>query len=356
MILCWFTLMLGLVHSQDMTAYQETNNRFYIFDKGSITLTEFQSVSDLLVGNQFIAYANSRGDYSAVYNKQKITLTQGKTELIGTNNFLAYRISSVLRVFDRGKTTLLTSYVGSFGVGDSLVVFQDRVGGNLKYFYKGKIIEFAQVLGDYPIDPSTVGANVFVYKDNADNYKAFYNNEFYDLFRSADHSKFSAGLNLIAFNDYQNYTFSVFEKGNIVDVESQFANRFEAGNNFVYYQDNTGTNKVFSEGEVQELGYDLQEIQVYDSIVFFKEADYPKIWYNNEIHTLYNARFSEYQVSGGNLAFINQNGGVSAFIRGKVIDITRQKVQGFTLNGNTVVLKFTPSSYSVWWNGKLFNF
>jgi len=342
--------------AQDATAFEVVNNKLYQFNSGIISLLEFQDISNLLIGNKFLAYADTRGDYYAVYKGKKTQITRGQTNLIKTNNYLAYQISSVLRVFDQGETNILTSYVGSYGVGDSLIVFQDQIGGNLKYFYKNEIIEFAQVLGDYYVSSSHIGANVFVYRDNADNYKAFYNGYFYDLLRTNQEVNFSAGLNVIAFNDNMNYTFSVFNQGEVFDLESDFALKFQAGHNFVYYQDNNEVNKVYSNGDVMDLGYDLQEVAVYDSIIFFKEVDYPKIWYKNEVHTFYNAQFSNYQVSGGCLAYINSSGGVSAFIRGELIDITRQKVQGFELNGNTIVLKYAPSSYSVWWNGKMFDF
>ena len=56
------------------------------------------------------------------------------------------------------------------------------------------------------------------------------------------------------------------------------------------------------------------------------------------------------------VAYSNKNGGVSAFVRGEEIEITRQRVSSFWLNGNTIVLQFSPSSYAVWWNGELFRF
>ena len=342
--------------SQDINAFNILNNKLYTFNKGRISLVEFQPTSNLTIGLDYVAYTNSRGDYNAIYNNQKITLTQGQTNLFSTNNYLVYQIASVLRVFEKGKTQILTSYVSSFGVGDSLVVFQDQIGGNLKYYYKNNIVEFAQVLGNYEILQSHIGENVFVYEDNSGGYRAFYQGKFYDLFSSNQSAEFSSGLNLIAFNDLQNRTFSMFYKGEIFDIENQFVEKYKAGHDFVYYMDNNEVNKVYYHDEIQELGYDLQEIQVYDSLIVFKEADYPKIWYKGEIHTAYNDRFSNYQVSGGNLAYINGNGGVSAFIGGEVIEITKQRVESYSLKGNTIVLKYSPSAFSVWWNGKMFNF
>jgi hypothetical protein len=124
----------------------------------------------------------------------------------------------------------------------------------------------------------------------------------------------------------------------------------------VYYQDNNDVHKIYYEQDIRELGYDIQNLQVFDSVIVFREADYGSIWYRGGIHTEYNNKMDTYQVSGGIVAFNNPNGGVSAYVRGKVVEVTRQRVESFILKGNTIVLKFGPSSYSVWWNGRLFDF
>ncbi len=342
--------------TQNVNAVTVQPNKLYYFNKGTSNIIEFQQISNLLMGFHYITYTDNRGDVMLYYNDKKTRLTQGQTNIMMTNNHLVYQLASVLRVFDRGESTILTSYVGGFGVGDSIVVFQDRIGGNLKYFYRGNIVEFTQIVGDYIFDPDAIGDNLFAFRETGGNYKAFYNNQYFNLTSTNQNIKFSAGMNMIAFNDYANYSFAIFDHGEIFDIESQYAKKYKAGHDFVYYQDNGGVNKVYFNDEVQELGYDLQEIAVYDSLIFFKEADYAKVWYQGEIYTIYNDIVKNYQVSGGSIAYMNSSNGVNALIRGVKTEITRQKVQSFKLNGNTVSLVYTPSSFGVWWNGKLFNY
>jgi len=283
-------------------------------------------------------------------------LAQGQTEFYETDNILVAHFTSILKIVEDGEVKTLTNFVQNFGYGDSLVVFQDKIGGNLKYYYQDTIVEFAQIIGNYIFSPNQIGKNVFAYGDNAGNYYAFYNHQFYPLFSSNTIPEFSSGLNIVAFNDYENNTFSIFRKEEIIDIESQHVLKYETGNDFVYYQDQSETNRVYYQEESMDLGYDLENLTVSDSTVTYFDGGYLNIWFDNEIYTIYNSPGTNAQIDGGIVAYSNKNGGVSAFVRGEEIEITRQRVSSFWLNGNTIVLQFSPSSYAVWWNGELFRF
>ncbi len=354
-ILFFITLNFHLF-SQNLNAFLGLNNRFYVFDNGLITLQEFQPVSNIVVTNKYIVYTDTRGDYYVRYKGEKTLLSRTVTKIYSTNNFLYFKIASALKVFNNGEQTILTSFVQNYAGGDSIVVFQDQIGGNLKYFYNDSIVEFAQALGDQHLDENIVGENVFVFKDNAGNYFGFYNHRFYELFSSNQNVNFSSSLNVIAFNDPQHGTFAVFRCGEVVDVEPQHVYNYKAGRDFVYYFDAARSNKVYYNNHITDLGYDLQELKVFDSLVFFKEADYGNIWYNDQIHTIFNRKVLNYQVDGGILAFQNELGGISAFVRGEVIDVTNRRVESYWLHGSTIAFQYGPTSFSVWWNGKLYDF
>lgn len=345
-----------LVEAQNITAFSDANGKLYQFNSGIIKMVEYQAVSNLQIANNFISYKDSQGNCVAIWKDKKIMIAQGPTEIFESNNFLTAKFTGILKVIDDGKLKVLTSFVNSFASGDSIIVFQDRIGGNLKYYYNNETVEFAQVIGDVSFSPDQIGSNVFAYDDGAGNYYAFSKGEFFLLFSSNQFPTFSSGFDVIAYNDFENNTFSMFKKGQIIDIESEFALKYKSGHNFVYYQDQSETERVFFKGESIELGYDLQNLTVFDSVVTFKEADYYKIWYKGKIHTIYNTAVINPQVSGGIIAYKNNNNGVSAFIRGEEIEISKQRVTDFWLNGNTIVLKYSQSSYAVWWNGKLYRF
>lgn len=332
------------------------NNRLYQFNAGVFQQIYYQQTGKVFLGNDYICYVDSKGDIYVHYENEKVLLGQSYNEINTTDNLLLMQTASVIRIFDRGIKHILTSNANTFGYGDSLVVFQDRIGGYLKYYYQDEVKEIAMVVEDYHVRAGEIGSNVFVYRDNTGAYSIFWHGEFYELLSTNQSIAVRCGQDVAAFNDPVNGTFAVFDNGYILDAEPQHVARYACGNNFVYYQDAAGTHKVYREERVTELGYDMQNIIVRDSLVVFEDIGATKIWYNEEIYQIYNDIVRNPQIDGGILAFNNKWGGVSAFVRGKEVEITRQRVEDFRLHGSTIMMQYSPSAFSVWWQGKMYDF
>jgi len=345
-----------LANAQNLAAFTDANNRLYKFDAGTFKQIYYQPTRELHVENQYICFVDSKGDIYVDFYGDKTMIAQTYNEIYDTDNLLVVQTATVLRAFDKGVKHVLTSNAMSVAVGDSLVVWQDAIGGYLKYYYQDEVHSLAMVVGNYPLKSNEVGQNTFVYKDNAGNNSAFWRGKLYDLVSTNRPVHFVAGQDVIAFNDPMSGTFAAFDNGYVVDVEGQHALRYKCGDNFIYYQDAAETHKIFREEETMELGFDLQNIHVTDSLVIFEDVGITKIWYQMEIYQLFNNRLTNYQADNGIVAYTNQWGGVSAFVRGKEIEITRSRVLGFQLHGNTITMKMGPSSYWVWWNGKIYEF
>ncbi|MEX1003472.1 MAG: hypothetical protein WDZ35_15240 [Crocinitomicaceae bacterium] len=349
---CFF----GNIYAQNLTAFSDQNNRLYKFDSGKVTQIYYQPTQELHIQNQYICFVDSKGDVYVDFYGEKMLVAQTHSKIFDTDNLLLVQTASVLRAFDQGVKHVLTSSAMSVAVGDSIVVWQDYIGGYLKYYYKDEVHEVAMVVGDYPLQQSEVGSNVFVYKDNAGNASAFWHGKFYPLLNTNRSVLFRTGQDVVAFNDPLSGTFAAFDNGYMVDVEPQHALQYYCGDNFIYYKDASETHKVFREEEVMELGFDLQNIDVRDSLVIFRDVGILKIWYQMELYQIYNTKISDYQADGGIVAYQNQWGGVSAFVRGKEIEITRSKVQSFELHGNTIKMQMGPASFWIWWSGKIYEF
>jgi hypothetical protein len=349
-------VIASLSFGQNITAFSDQNNRLYKFDAGNLTQIYYQPTQELHIENQYICFVDSKGDLYVDFYGEKSLVAQTYTNIYDTDNLLVVQTATVLRAFDQGVKHVLTSTAMNVAVGDSIVVWQDNIGGYLKYYYKDQIQNVAMVVGEYPLMPNEVGQNVFVYSDNAGNSSAFWHGKFYPLLSSNIRPYFDAGQDVIAFNDPQSGTFAAFDNGFAVDVEDQHALKYKCGDNFIYYQDASETHKVYREEETMELGFDLQNIDVHDSVVVFQDVGITKIWYQMEVHQIFNTKVGAYQVDGGIVAYQNQWGGVSAFVRGKEIEITRSKVESFSLHGNTIQMQMSRSSYWVWWNGKIYEF
>lgn len=356
-ILLLIVLLAGItVKAQDLNVFTDPNNRLYQFNAGIFEQIYYQQTGKVFVGNDYVCFVDSKGDIYVHYEGEQILLGQTYNDIHVTDNLLVMRTARVIRIFDRGIKHILTSNATVYGYGDSLVVFQDAIGGYVKYYYQDEVREIAMVVGDYPLSPSDVGANVFVYRDNTGNSTLFWHGEFYELLSTNRPLNFACGQDVAAFNDPVNGTFTVFDNGYIIDAEPQHCMRYQCGNNFIYYQDGAGVHKVYREERVTELGYDMQNIIVRDSLVVFNDIGATKIWYNEEVYQIYNDVVTSPQIDGGIMAYTNKWGGVSAFVRGKEIEITRQRVEDFKLQGNTIMLKFARTAFSVWWNGKMYDF
>lgn len=353
-ILSIFTLQVSI--GQNINVVSDANFRLYKFNAGVFEQIYYQPIRDIALSNNAVCFVDSKGDVIVHHDGVKYHVAETQNEILATDNLILIRTASVLRIFDRGEVKLLSSNAVSFGAGDSVVLFQDVIGGYLRYYYEGEINEIAMIVGDYPILEGEVGANTFVFKDNAGNHQVFWRGKFYDLFNSRLPAMYSAGQDVVAFNDPQHNTFSAFDNGYIIDLDGQFAKKFKAGDNFIYYKDAGDFHHVVREERMTDLGIDLENVHVTDSLVIYYDFGVTKVWYNEKIYTIYNMVLKEYQTDGGIIAWRNNVGGVSAFVRGIETDITNSRVENFRLAGNTVVLQYGPSSYSVWWNGKIYDF
>lgn len=356
-LLYFFFLMFSVNGlTQDINVFTDPNNRLFMFDSGIFTQIYYQQTADIFLGNDYVCFIDSKGDIFVHHDGEQTLLGQAYNEINVTDNLLVMRTANVIRIFDRGIKHILTSNATTYGYGDSLVIFQDAIGGYLKYYYQDEVREIAMVVGDYPMGMGEIGANVFVYKDNAGNSSVFWKGKFYDLMSTNQRVNYQAGQDVVAFNDPVNGTFAVFDNGYILDAEPQHAQRYQCGNNFIYYIDNAGIHKVYREERVVELGYDLQNITVRDSVVMFQDVGATKVWYNEEVYQIFNETVTNPQIDGGIIAYSNKWGGVSAMVRGKEMEITRQRVESFRLHGSTILLQYSQSAFSVWWNGKIYDY
>ncbi|MFT5822681.1 MAG: hypothetical protein ACI8ZM_003937 [Crocinitomix sp.] len=355
-LLALLLLTTGVANAQNINVFTDANFRLHQFNSGVFEQIYYQQTGKIFVGNDYVCYVDSKGDIYVNYEGANILLGQTYNEIHVTDNLLVMRTANVIRIFDRGIKHILTSNASTYGYGDSLVVFQDVIGGYVKYYYQDEVRTVAMVVGNYPLTANQVGSNVFVYRDNTGNSSIFWRGAFHDLISTNRPITFACGQDVAAFNDPINGTFVAFDNGYVIDAEPQHAQTYACGNNFIYYKDNAGVNKVYTEERVTELGYDLQNVIVRDSLVVFNDVGITKIWYQEDVYQIFNTKVTAPQIDGGIMAYYNQWGGVSAFVRGKEIEITRQKVESFRLQGNTIMLQYSRTAFAVWWNGKMYDY
>ena len=138
LFLAFILLNIGSSVAQDINHFTDPNNRLYMFNAGVFQQIYYQQTGKIILGSDFVCYVDSKGDIFVYHDGQQIMLGQTYNELHTTDNLLVMRTANVIRIFDRGIKHILTSNAAGYGYGDSLVVFQDVIGGYVRDHLIGK--------------------------------------------------------------------------------------------------------------------------------------------------------------------------------------------------------------------------
>ena len=91
--------------AQDINAFSDVNNRLYQFIEGNFQQIYYQRTLGVYVGNEYVAYVDSKGDVYVHYKADKQQIAQTFNDIHVTDNLLVVRTNRVLRVFDQGVMT-----------------------------------------------------------------------------------------------------------------------------------------------------------------------------------------------------------------------------------------------------------
>ena len=113
-------------HGQSLGAFTDYDKNFIVFDDGVFRQIEFQEVMSYAVGSGCVAYVNNGGHLKAYANHITYNVSPSVERYNITDNLFTFQVGTQLYVFEQGNKRLLTGYVGSFMVGDSVVAFIDN--------------------------------------------------------------------------------------------------------------------------------------------------------------------------------------------------------------------------------------
>ena len=131
--------------------------------------------------------------------------------------------------------------------------------------------------------------------------------------------------------------------------------KYKAGRGFIVYEDLNGNLWHYQNGEKTELtnfGPSFWEVQ--DDMVIWGENNYIFSFSNGEKKEVCNYLPKDYLLKNNVFAFRNIAGGVSAFVNGKVEEITLQGDSEYSIYGNIVLVKLFNMSYIVLKDGEKF--
>lgn len=349
--------------SQNMIAFQDYRDRFYIFDEGRIFLESSIKVHEYGYANNSIAYFNNQRDFMLYRNGETTKITFNANSFHTSDYLIAYQGGTGLKAIDDGKIIDLTLNLGYYQVTDSLAIYEDNLKNTFNVYYKGQIKEVARGVFNDPASRVEAGENIFAFHNSqGQKYQVFWNNQIQDVLTSNEKIKFHCGRNIMAFNDIITQSFVIFYKGEFFDAESLHAKKYLAGDDLVAYEDMQGNLKVFDPLNIFEIqtisSYSPDYFEVRDRIVVFTENNNLfKVYDGNEVRTL-EANFMppSYQMDDNMIVWMDQMGGLKALIDGEVVQVISEKIKDFEVHGKCIKIKLQNDTYNVYWKGKLYSF
>jgi hypothetical protein len=313
---------------------------------------EFQPILSYQAGDNMVAYLDTRNDFK-LYDGEKVQLiTNQIVKYKISDGQLAWNIANMLVAWVEGEKKTLTIFADWYDVSDSLVVFEDNRYNSVSVLYKGEVKQLYQMTGDLVL-PVMISDNIVVFRDNGDFYKFFWRGEIYDLGVWSQGIDFKGSKNMVCFNDPTHRSFAVFENGEFLDVEEQYVHKYKAGWGFCLYEDLNRNLYYYSKGEKHQLSnFSSSYWDVQDNAIVWSENSFYYTYYNGQKIQLTNYSPKEIQLKNNIIAFRNQMGGVSAFMNGKLYEITNQPDSKFKIYGETVLVELFNKTFIAFRNGK----
>lgn len=350
-----FLLIPVLGFSQRVIPFVDFNFSFTSFQDDNFRVIEFQRIIDYKVGDEFVAYLDNKGNLRIFDGTSPKDITNLNLEYKISDHLLGWKVSNTVNMWDAGKMKTLTYNGRNYEVKDSIIVYEDLRYNSVNVYWKGKISTLYTVI-DSLYMPEFIGENIVAFKDNGNFYKIFWNGNIYDLGVWNGAISFQGGTDVMTFNDPTNRTFTIFDKGEFLDVESFFMGKYKAGRGFIVYEDLNGNLNYYGNGsKVQLSNFSARLWEVKDDLVILDENNYVYAYYKSEKTQICNYLPKDYQLKNNVFAYRNSNGGVNAFIDGKNYEITNQSESSYEIYGSSVIVKLFNNSYIILKNGIKYN-
>jgi hypothetical protein len=341
--------------AQQLAAYQDNQGYFYIFDKGKTIQAEYLPVQQFSIGGKCILYVDNQNHLKMYYQGVISTL-----EVTGVDRFVAldylsvYSIGGIVKIVENGQVTTVSTHAIKYQAQDSLVTFYDSGQQLLAVYYKGRI---------HMLEDGLAG-NVRVYFQSADNLvayvslrtrdlKVFSNGQVETILPFVQGGSFKTGRDVVAYVSPSEQNFKAYYRGTEYQLEDFPPTSYVVGDDIVAYVDNTGSFKIFREGEVTEIAPFAPDFyQVRNKLVIYGEQGYFKTWYNNNAYLLETFIPSDWKAEWNTILYRDLSKNVKIFSRGETRVLTYDLAEGMELYRDVVVVNRGMNNNNVYYQGK----
>lgn len=339
-------------HAQKVTPILDFSNFFKTFQNGFFRTLEFQPIKGFKYGDNILAYVDNKSNLRVFEGDAPINVANVETDYRLSDDLMTWRIGETLNLWDHGNKTTLTYWAGYYEVKDSLVVFENRRYNSLNVYLRGQIYTLSTAVATLNL-PEYVGENIVVFKDAGEVYKVFWEGEIYEIGAWNRKINFAGGTDMVAFNDPIHGTFTMFEKGEFVDVQSFFVDEYKVGNDILLYTDLNGNLNYYSDGVLETISNFKPRVwDVVDKAVIWTENNTFYTMVNHEKKEIVRYIPSDYKIKNEVIAFRDLMGGVSVYINGEMVELTQQRDAEYSIHGNGVLVELFNKQFIFYVDGK----
>ena len=349
-----FLLANRFASAQFVQAYEDFRKYFYVFENGMPHQLESQPVKSFAVSGESVVYVDNATNLKGYYHGEKFDLGEGNNlQFKSSRKLITYQRDQALYVFDNGKSKRLTSFLKEYALGDEIVIFKEDNLDILKAYYNGQIYELEYTLvsklGNYK-----VGDNAVAFINGSHYFKVFTNGELLEL-EQWEPKDFVCGRDMVAYVDGSTQTLKLYKNGKVLTLENFPPLSMQMGDSVFAYVSDENAFKVYTNGKLLKVeSYVPDSYTVKDNICAFFTENKLQIMFQGTRFELENFNPKSYQISGSNIAWLDNSGRLKMFDNGKIKTVTTDIVSTYTLNGD--VLKYTGGDgyIHIYYKGKNF--
>jgi hypothetical protein len=343
------------VAGQQLAAYHDNQNRFFIFDKGKTIQAEYLPVKSFSVGGRCILYIDNRNHLKMYYQGEISTLeVNGISHYKALDYLSVYSLGGIVKIVEEGKVATLTTHALLYQANDSIVTFYDTSRRLLAVYYKGRVSMLEDGLTGKPYYSFGSGDNLVAYVEYPTGaLKIFYNGETIIQEPNLIDGVYKAGRGIVAYVNPSDQRFKAFYQGKEYLLEEFPPESFTVGDEIVVYVDNTGSFKIFSGGEITDIASFVPDFyEVHNQMVIYGEQGYFKAWYGQQSYQLETFIPEKRMTEWNTIVYIDINRNVKVFSKGELSILTYDLAEEVFLYRDVVVVNKGMNNHNVYWNGK----
>ena len=355
-LLIFFTILSlsysRILNAQNISAYSDYRGYLQAFDQGMFHQLEYLPVKSYKVGSSSVAYIDNKNDFKIYYKGEKFQMVNAADFSYTVTDYLvAFRVGSVLYVFDNGVRKTLSYYTTIMTVNDSVLVYFDDSNYNLSVYYQGKSAVLESSLLDKPKSIKT-GPNTVAWVNQSNFFSIFYQGLVHTV-TNIPPLEYAAGQDIVAYTDDYDKHFHLFYKGDSAVVEEYAPDSFKVGYGIMAYVDNLGNFRVFNNGATKRLLSDRPDyFFVKGNIVVYSYNRMFNVFYNGVVSTLENFNPSNFQLGINGVAWLDESNRLKVFDRGKTYTASYEIINKYELIGNVLKYETGSNTVNIFFEGK----